>query len=43
MAKAQQSVMEMEQREVEVVVKRRHAILNRATLLKEGIKIPNPK
>jgi hypothetical protein len=43
MAKAQQRVMEMEQCEVEVVVKRRHVILNIATLLKKGIKIPNPK
>jgi hypothetical protein len=35
--------MEMEQREVEVVVKRKHAILNRTTLLEKGIKIPNPE
>jgi len=33
--------MEMEQREVEAVVKRRRPILNKATLLKKGSKIPN--
>jgi hypothetical protein len=35
--------MEIERRELEVVVKRRCAILDRATLLEKGIKIPNPK
>jgi hypothetical protein len=33
--------MEMEQREAEVVAKRRHSILNKVTLLNKGIKIPN--
>jgi hypothetical protein len=28
---------------IEVVAKRRHAILDRAILLKKGIKIPNPQ
>ncbi len=35
--------MEMEQCEVEVVVKRRCVILDKATLLEKGIKIRNPK
>jgi hypothetical protein len=35
--------MEMERRELEVVAKRRRAILDRATLLAKGIKIPNLK
>jgi hypothetical protein len=39
MAEAHQMVMEMEQREVEAIVKRRHAILDKATLLEKGIKI----
>ncbi len=43
MAKAQQRVMEMEQREMKVIAKRRRAILDRATLLEKGIKIPDPK
>jgi hypothetical protein len=43
MAEAQQKVMEIERHESKVVVKRRHAILDRATLLEKGIKIPNPK
>jgi hypothetical protein len=34
--------MEMERRELEVVVKRRRAILDITTLLEKGIKIPNP-
>ncbi len=33
----------MEQREVEMVVKRRRAILDKATLLEKGIKVPNLK
>jgi hypothetical protein len=33
----------MERQELEVVAKRRHTLLNRATLLEKGIKIPNPK
>jgi hypothetical protein len=39
MAETQQNVMEMEQREVEVVMKRRCAILDKTTLLEKGIKI----
>ncbi len=39
MAKAQQRVMKMEQREVEVVAKKRCTILDIATLLEKGIKI----
>ncbi len=35
--------MEMEQCEAKVVAKRRHAILDKATLLEKGIKIPNPE
>ncbi len=35
--------MEMEQREVEAVAKRRRVILNITTLLDKSIKIPNPK
>jgi hypothetical protein len=33
--------MEMEQREMKVIVKRRRAILDRTTLMEKGIKIPN--
>ncbi len=33
----------MEQREMKVIAKRRRAILDRATLLEKGIKIPDPK
>jgi hypothetical protein len=33
--------MEMERCELEVVMKRRCAIMDRATLLEKGIKIPN--
>jgi hypothetical protein len=33
--------MQMEQREMEVITKRRRAILDRATLLEKGIKIPD--
>jgi hypothetical protein len=33
--------MEMEQREVKIVVKRRRTILDKATLMDKGIKIPN--
>jgi ribosomal protein L32E len=35
--------MEMEWQESKVVARRRHAILERATLLEKGIKIPNPE
>ncbi len=43
MLKAQQRLMEMEQCEVEATTKRRCAILDRATFLEKGIKIPNPE
>ncbi len=42
MAKAQQRAMEIERCESKVVAKRRCAILDRATFLNKGIKIPNP-
>ncbi len=42
-AEAQSRAMEMERREVEVVVKRRQVILDIATLVEKGIKILNPK
>jgi hypothetical protein len=38
---AQRKVMEMERRESEAIVKRRRTILDKATLLDKGIKIPN--
>jgi hypothetical protein len=41
MVEAQRRVMEMEQREMEAIAKRRRAILEKATLLEKGIKIPN--
>jgi hypothetical protein len=41
MAKAQQKVMERVRCESKIVMKRKCAILNRAILLKKGIKIPN--
>jgi hypothetical protein len=43
MAEAQQRVMEIEGHELEVVLKKRCAILDIATLLEKGIIIPNPK
>jgi hypothetical protein len=33
--------MEMERHESKVVAKKKHTILDRATLLEKGIKIPN--
>jgi hypothetical protein len=33
--------MEMERRESEALANRRHAILDKATFLEKGIKIPN--
>jgi hypothetical protein len=39
MAKAQQRAMEMEKRESEAIAKKRHAILDKTTLLKKGNKI----
>ncbi len=43
MVKAQQRAMEMERHELEVIVKKRHTILGKATLLKKGIKILDRK
>jgi hypothetical protein len=42
MVETHQRLMEMEQHEVEVVAKRKHAILGKATFLENGIKILNP-
>jgi hypothetical protein len=41
MAEAQRRLMEMEQCEVETIMKRRYTILDIATLMEKGIKIPN--
>jgi hypothetical protein len=41
MAKAQQRAIEMERCEVKIVTKKRHEILEKATLLEKGIKIPD--
>jgi hypothetical protein len=41
MAKAQQRLMEMEQCEVEVVMKKRRVIFDKSTHLKKAIKILN--
>jgi hypothetical protein len=43
MVETQQRAMEMEQHEVEAVAKRRRAILDKATLLENDIKILDPK
>jgi transcription-repair coupling factor (superfamily II helicase) len=43
MAKAQRRAMEMEQHEMEAIVRRRCAILDITTLLEKGIEIPNFK
>jgi hypothetical protein len=43
MVEEQRRVMEMEQHEAKAVAKRRCAILDIATLLEKGIKIPNPE
>jgi len=43
MAKAQRKAMEIERHESKTIVKRICAILDIATLLEKGIKIPNPK
>jgi hypothetical protein len=43
MAKAQQKAMQMEKRESKAITKKRHTILDKATLLKKGIKILDPK
>jgi len=41
MLKAQQRAMEMEWQKSKVVMRRRHTILDRITLLEKGIKIPD--
>jgi hypothetical protein len=41
MVEAQQRVMKIERRELEVVATKRFAILERATFLEKGLKIPN--
>jgi hypothetical protein len=41
MAEAQQRAMEMERRELKVVVKRKRVILHITTVLEKGIKILN--
>ncbi len=43
MVEAQRRVMEMERHESETIVKKRRTILDKATLLDKGIKIPNLK
>jgi hypothetical protein len=43
MVKAQQRAMEMERHELEIIAKKRHTILGKATLFKKGIKILNRK
>ncbi len=43
MVESQQRLMEMEQHEAKVVMKRRRVILDKTTFQKKGIKIPNPK
>jgi len=43
MVEAQQRLMEVEEHEAEVAMKKRCGILNRVTLLEKGIKIPNPE
>jgi hypothetical protein len=42
MAKGQQRAMEIERHEAGAIAKKRCTILDRATLLKKGIKIPDP-
>jgi hypothetical protein len=41
MVKAQRRAMEMEKCEVEAIAKRRHTIMDIATLLEKGIKVPD--
>jgi len=43
MAKTQQTMMEIKRCDSEAIAKRRHAILDRATLLEKGIKISDLK
>jgi hypothetical protein len=43
MAKAQRRAMEMERRELEVVVRKKCGILDKTTLLEKGIKILDPE
>jgi hypothetical protein len=40
-AKARQKAMEIKRCELEAIAKRKRVILNRATLLEKGIKIPD--
>jgi hypothetical protein len=35
--------MEMEKHESKITMKKKRAILNKVTLMKKGIKIPNPE
>jgi hypothetical protein len=42
MIEAQRRLMEMEECEEETITKRKHAILDKATLLEKGIKSPDP-
>jgi hypothetical protein len=41
MVETQQRVMEIEKHELETITKKRHEIMDKATLLEKGIKIPN--
>jgi hypothetical protein len=43
MVKAQRRLLEMEQREAKAIMKKRHVILNKTTLLDKGIKILDPE
>lgn len=43
MAEAQQRAMEIDKHELKTITKKRCAILDKATLLEKGIKIPNLK
>jgi hypothetical protein len=43
MAKTQRKVIKIKRCELEVVTKRRLAVLDKTTLLEKSIKIPNPE
>jgi hypothetical protein len=43
MVEAQRRAMKIERRELEVVATKRCAILERATFLEKGLKIPDPE
>jgi hypothetical protein len=43
MMEAQRKAMEIKRCESKAIAKKRHAILDKATLMKKGIKIPNPE